>query len=97
LRVGNSKEATELLLSIPKEYPDQIGMSLRAYGNLIKHSVDTGNTEATKQYLSEVQRYADDMIASGKSARYPRLNSRMAQLMTMGGNKAAAATWRQRP
>ncbi|CAI8344240.1 MAG: Uncharacterised protein [Halieaceae bacterium] len=97
LRVGNSKEATELLLSIPKEYPDQIGMSLRAYGNLIKHSVDTGNTEATKQYLSEVQRYADDMIASGNSARYPRLNSRMAQLMTMGGNKAAATTWRQRP
>ena len=94
LKTGNTVEATELLLSIPENYPDQIGMSLRAYGNLIKHSVDSSNTQTTQQYLTSLENYANTLVASGASDNYPRLNQRMTQLMTMGGDKAGAARWR---
>ena len=94
LKTGNTVEATELLLSIPENYPDQIGMSLRAYGNLIKHSVDSSDTQTTQQYLTSLENYANTLVASGASDSYPRLNQRMTQLMTMGGDKAGAARWR---
>jgi tetratricopeptide (TPR) repeat protein len=94
LKTGNATKATELLLSIPEDYPDQIGMSLRAYGNLIKHSVDSRDAQTTEQYLTSLDSYANTLVASGASESYPRLNQRMAQLMTMGGDKAAAARWR---
>lgn len=94
LKTGNTVKATELLLSIPEDYPDQIGMSLRAYGNLIKHSVDSRDAQATEQYLTSLENYANTLVASGASDSYPRLNQRMAQLMTMGGDKAGAARWR---
>ena len=94
LKTGNTVKATELLLSIPENYPDQIGMSLRAYGNLIKHSVDSSDTQTTQQYLTSLENYANTLVASGASDSYPRLNQRMTQLMTMGGDKAGAARWR---
>ena len=94
LKTGNTVEATELLLSIPENYPDQVGMSLRAYGNLIKHSVDSSDTQTTQQYLTSLENYANTLVESGASDNYPRLNQRMTQLMTMGGDKAGAARWR---
>ena len=94
LKTGNTAKATELLLSIPEDYPDQIGMSLRAYGNLIKHSSDSRDAQATEQYLTSLENYAKTLVASGASESYPRLNQRMTQLMTMGGDKAGAARWR---
>ncbi|MED5540158.1 MAG: tetratricopeptide repeat protein [Pseudomonadota bacterium] len=94
LKTGNTAKATELLLSIPEDYPDQIGMSLRAYGNLIKHSVDSRDAQRTEQYLTSLENYANTLVASGASESYPRLNQRMAQLMNMGGDKAGAARWR---
>ena len=94
LKTGNSAKATELLLSIPEDYPDQIGMSLRAYGNLIKHSVDSRDAQTTEQYLTSLENYANTLVASGASESYPRLNQRMAQLMNMAGDKAGAARWR---
>jgi len=94
LKTGNTAKANELLLSIPEDYPDQIGMSLRAYGNLIKHSSDSRDAQATEQYLTSLENYANTLVASGASESYPRLNQRMAQLMTMGGDKAGAARWR---
>ncbi len=94
LKTGNTVKATELLLSIPEDYPDQIGMSLRAYGNLIKHSVDSRDAQKTEQYLTSLENYANTLVASGANESYPRLNQRMAQLMNMGGDKAGAARWR---
>ena len=96
LKVGNIQEATDLLLSIPRTYPEQIAMSLRAYGNLIKHSVTTGDTSATERYLASAEAYAEQLINSGESASYPMLGRRMGQIMTLGGDKAAAAVWQQR-
>ena len=94
LKTGNTEKATELLLSIPEDYPHQIGMSLRAYGNLIKHSSDSRDAQATEHYLTSLENYANTLVASGASESYPRLNQRMTQLMTMGGDKAGAARWR---
>ncbi len=94
LKTGNTAKATELLLSIPEDYPDQIGMSLRAYGNLIRHSVDSRDAQKTEQYLTSLENYANTLVASGASESYPRLNQRMGQLMNMGGDKAGAARWR---
>ena len=94
LKTNNTAKATELLLSIPGDYPDQVGMSLRAYGNLIKHSSDSGDAQATEQYLTSLENYANTLVASGASESYPRLNQRMAQLLTMGGDRAGAARWR---
>ena len=94
LKIGNTAKASKLLLSIPEDYPDQIGMSLRAYGSLIQHSSDSRDAEAAEQYLTSLENYANTLVASGASESYPRLNQRMAQLMTMGGDKAGAARWR---
>ena len=94
LKTGSTAKATELLLSIPEDYPDQMGMSLRDYGNLIKHSVDGRVAQTTEQHLTSLENYANTLVASGASESYPRLNQRMAQLMNMGGDKAGAARWR---
>ncbi len=96
LKVGETDTAIELLESIPRDYPNQIGMTLRAYGNLIKHGVDSGDTAATQHYLQAVSNYADQLVASGRSSAYPMLAQRMAQLMTMGGNADAAQQWEHR-
>ena len=38
LRTGEYEKATDLLLEVTEKYSDQIGLTLRAYGNLIKYS-----------------------------------------------------------
>ena len=93
LRVGDADEAVALLESIPRDYPEQIGFSLRAYGNLIKHASDQGDRTAVEDYLEEVQAYATRLKNSGLADNYPMLGRRMAQLLTMGGDKAAASQW----
>jgi len=93
LRVGDTEEAVALLESIPRDYPGQIGLSLRAYGNLIKYAVDLGDRSAVDRYLEELQTYANRLEDTGQADRYPLLARRMAQLLTMGGDKVAAKRW----
>lgn len=94
LRVGETEQAVALLESIPRDYPEQIGFSLRAYGNLIKHASDQGDRPAVEDYLEELQAYATRLKKTGLADNYPMLGRRMAQLLTMGGDKAAASQWR---
>ena len=93
LRVGETEEAVALLESIPRDYPGQIGLSLRAYGNLIKYAVDLGDRSAVDRYLEELQVYADRLKDTGQADSYPLLGRRMTQLLTMGGDKVAAKRW----
>ena len=93
LRVGETDEAVALLESIPRDYPGQIGLSLRAYGNLIKYAVDLGDRSALDRYLEELQAYAKRLKDTGQADSYPLLARRMAQLPTMGGDKVAAKRW----
>ena len=93
LRTGDYERAKDLLLLMPKEYPDQIALTLRAYGNLIKYSRDNGRDKDVDQYVNDVQRYARSLIRQGKDKEFALLNQRMAQLMALAGYTAEAEEW----
>jgi tetratricopeptide (TPR) repeat protein len=95
LRTGEYEKATDLLLKVTEEYSDQIGLTLRAYGNLIKHARDRNNVKELERYAEGVQAYARSLIRKGKDKEYPLLYQRMSQLMTMGGFDAEAKEWAQ--
>ena len=92
-RTGEYEKATDLLLEVTKNYSDQIGSTLRAYGNLIKHSRAKGDVKHLDRYIEDVQRYARSLIRKGKDKEYPLLHKRMSQLMAMGGYQAEAKEW----
>jgi tetratricopeptide (TPR) repeat protein len=92
-RTGEDEKATDLLLEVTSEYSDQIGLTLRAYGNLIKHARDTGQSRDVERYVDDVQRYARSLIREGKVEDYPLLYKRMSQLMTMSGYSEEAQEW----
>ena len=93
LRTGDYDKATDLLLEVTEKYSDQIGLTLRAYGNLIKHSRERGKVKDVDRYVEDVQRYARSLIRDGKDKDYPLLYERMSQLMAMGGHQAEAKEW----
>ena len=92
-RTGEYEKATDLLLEVPKHYSDQIDLTLKAYGNLIKYSREGGKTKELDRHIKDVQRYAKALMRSGKDKEYPLLYQRMSQLMTMGGYNAEAKEW----
>ena len=92
-RTGEYEKATDLLLEVTEKYSDQIGLTLRAYGNLIKYSRDKGKVKDLERYVKAVQRYARSLIRKEKDKDYPLLYQRMSQLMTMGGYEAEAKEW----
>jgi tetratricopeptide (TPR) repeat protein len=92
-KIGEREKATELLLEIPANYPEQIGLTLRAYGNLVKYASEAGKTRDVERYREDVQEYARSLIRQGKDKDYPLLYRRMAQIMTSAGDRAAAAAW----
>ena len=93
LRTGDYEKATDLLLEVTEKYSDQIGLTLRAYGNLIKQARDRGRTREVDRYIKDVQGYARSLIRSGKDKDFPLLSQRMSQLMTMGGYNEEAKEW----
>jgi tetratricopeptide (TPR) repeat protein len=97
LRSGDYEKATDLLLEVTEDYSDQIGVTLRAYGNLIRHALDHGNKNDLDRYIDDVDGYARSLIRSGKSEEYPMLQQRMSQLMAMGGFDEAARKWANAP
>lgn len=96
LRTGDEDKATDLLLQIPREYPDQIDLSLKAYGNLIRYSREQRNVRHLERYLRDVERYARSLIRKGKDKDYPLLYKRMGQIMALGGKTAEAKEWSER-
>jgi tetratricopeptide (TPR) repeat protein len=92
-RTGEYEKATDLLLEIPTKYSDQIGLTLKAYGNLIKYSRQQGRIKDFDRYVKDVRRYARSLIRKGKDKEYPLLYRRMSQIMTMAGNEAEAKKW----
>ncbi len=93
LRTGDYEKATDLLLEVTEKYSDQIALTLRAYGNLIKNSRERGKVKDLDRYIGDVQGYARSLIRSGKDEEYPLLYQRMSQLMTMGGRNEEAEEW----
>ena len=93
LRTGDYEKATDLLLEVTNKYPDQIDLTLKAYGNLIRYSREEGKTQHLERYIEDVQGYARSLLRKGKDKEYPLLNKRMSQLMAMGGYTAEAQDW----
>jgi tetratricopeptide (TPR) repeat protein len=93
LRTGDYDKATDLLLEVTEEYPDQVASNLRAYGNLIKSSRERGQAKDLERYVEDVQSYARSLIRSGKDKEFPLLRQRMSQLMTMAGYDEQAREW----
>ena len=93
LRTGEYEKATDLLLEVTEKYSDQISLTLRAYGNLIKYSRERGKIKDLDRYVEDVQGYARSLIRRGKDEEYPLLYQRMSQIMTMGGYNAEAKEW----
>jgi tetratricopeptide (TPR) repeat protein len=93
LRIGEHEKATELLLEVTKEYPDQIALTLKAYGNLIKDSRERGQTRELERYVAAAQGYAKSLVRSGKDKEFPLLYQRMSQLMSMAGHDEEAKEW----
>ena len=92
-RTGENEKAADLLLEVTEKYSDQIGSTLRAYGNLIKHARENGEVKDLDRYVKDVQRYAQSLIRRGKDDEFPLLYQRMSQVMTMGGYTAEAKEW----
>ena len=94
-RTGEYDKATKLLEGLTRKYPDQIGLTLRAYGNLVKYSRENRKTGDLERHIKDVQRYAESLIRDGKDQEYPLLYKRVSQIMTMGGYPAEAREWAQ--
>jgi carbamoyltransferase len=73
LGIGDYDKATDLSLELLAEYPDNIDLTLKAYGNLIKYSREEGKTRDVDRYINDVQRYARSLIRKGKDEEYPLL------------------------
>jgi len=97
LKTGEYEKATDMLLELTGKYPDQIALTLRAYGNLIKSSRERGEVKDLERYVEDVQGYARSLIRSGKDKDFPLLHQRMSQLMAMAGYDEEAAEWAKAP
>ncbi|MEL7185492.1 MAG: tetratricopeptide repeat protein [Pseudomonadota bacterium] len=96
LRVGDYETGKRHLLEIPDNYPDQIDLSLRAYGNLISYSRQNGKDKDLHRYIERVNNYARSIQSQAEEAGYP-LNQRMTQIMNMGGQADMAKEWAEAP
>jgi tetratricopeptide (TPR) repeat protein len=93
LKTGEEEKATDLLLKVTTEYSDQIDLTLRAYGNLIRHAREKGKVKDVDRYIKGVQRYAKSLIRKGKDKDYPLFYKRMSQIMALGGYDQEARQW----
>ena len=93
LRIGEYDKATDLLLELTEEYSDQIDLTLRAYGNLIRYAREQGKRKDLDRYTRDVQRYARSLVRQEKDKEFPLLYQRMSQIMTMAGLDAQAREW----
>jgi tetratricopeptide (TPR) repeat protein len=93
LRAGDYEKAEDLLLQVAEDYPEQIGLTLRAYANLIKDARDRGQSAELERYVDDAQGYARSLVRTGKDKEFPLLQQRMSQLMTMAGYEEEAKEW----
>ena len=92
-RTNQFEKGTAILEQLIEDYSDQIGLTLRAYGNLIKASVDRDLQGDTRRYVKDVQNYAEMLVKQGRDQEFPLLYKRMQQIMTLAGEKEQAIKW----
>ena len=93
LNAGEYEKATDLLVEMIDEYPDQVALVLRAYGSLVRYSREQGKRTKLDRYIRDVQRYARALVRTGKDKDYPMLNQTVSQILTLGGYSKEAREW----
>jgi tetratricopeptide (TPR) repeat protein len=93
LRTGQYEKATDLLLEVTEEYPDQTELVLSAYGNLVRFSRAQGRDRDLARYIEDVQRYARSLVRSGKDEEHPLLKQKVSQILALGGYDDEAREW----
>lgn len=96
LRDGNYEKGTTLLEQVTEDHSDELGLTMRAYGTLVKYSSDAGKHKDTEKYLNAAERYANNLIRSGKHKDFPMLLTRMVQISNLAGDEARADEWMER-
>lgn len=95
-RAGKYQQATDILLEIIANYPDQVGVTLGAYGNLVRYSREQGRNKQMAEYVADVQDYAELLIRTGQHKEFPLLSKRMSQIMVLAGDNTQAESWARR-
>jgi tetratricopeptide (TPR) repeat protein len=93
-KIGEYEKATETLLEMPEKYSDQIGLTLKAYGTLVKYSREEGKAKDLNRYIRDVRQYARTLMREGKDQEYPLLYKRMSQIMLLAGHEKEAKKWK---
>lgn len=93
MKMGNYNAGRDFLEQVIDDHPDQIGSTIRAYGSLIKYSLENEESSDFRRYIAGVKRYAKMLIDQERVDEFPLLYRRMAQIMTIAGEKAEAQRW----
>ena len=95
MKLNDYDQGQAYLERVVDDYADQIGATIRAYGVLIKYAKERNQHNDFQSYLAGVKRYAKELVTQDRVTEFPLLYRRMAQIMTMAGDKAEADRWQQ--
>ena len=93
MKLQQYERGQQYLEQVVDDYPEQIGATIRAYGTLIKYSLEQKENSDFRRYLAGVKRYANSLIEQDRVNEFPLLYRRMAQIMTIAGDKNEAQRW----
>jgi tetratricopeptide (TPR) repeat protein len=93
MKANNYPKGVESFKRIIEHYSDNISVTIRAYGAIIKYARDNKQTQDVRYFLKSVREYANKLINSGRVEEFPLLYRRMAQIMTLAGEHAEAKHW----
>ena len=96
LKAGDPSQAKQHLLELIATHPNEIELTLKAYGTLVKRAVEQGAARDVEQHIRDLEAYAQTIIRSHQLGQYPLLPRRMAQILSLAGRHAAARQWAQR-
>ena len=95
LKAGDPSQAKRRLLELIAAHSDQIELTLKAYGTLVKRAVEEGAARDVNQHLRDLEDYAQALVRSNQLEQYPLLPRRMAQILSLAGRHAEARQWAQ--
>jgi tetratricopeptide (TPR) repeat protein len=95
LKAGDPSKAKQRLLQLIATHSDEIELSLRAYGTLVKSAVEEGAARDVNRHLRDLENYAQTIVHDKQLEQYPLLPQRMVQILSLAGRHAEARRWAQ--
>lgn len=95
LKAGDPIKAKQRLLELIAAHSDQIELTLKAYGTLVKRAVEEGAASDVNQHLRNLEAYAQALVRRNQAEQYPLLPQRMAQILRLAGRHQEARRWAQ--